>query len=390
MMKILLLAPQPFFEIRGTPINVRLVATALSEIGYSVDLLVYPHGNNVHIANTCILRIPKVPGLPKAPIGPSKTKLIYDVVMFFHASLLLIRKKYCVIHAVEESALMAWILSKLFRIPYIFDMDSHMSEQLKTSKFIKTTFLLNLAKHIENAAFKSASAIITVCPHLTAVAKTVTEPRKVFQIEDIPMEFPSPPNDMTVTSLRNELGITSNDMVILYTGNLEAYQGIDLILESAMQVATENSNSKFVIVGGEDEQIGKYIAKRDQLGLEEKVLFTGTKPLEHMPVFHDLADILLSPRIQGENTPLKLYTYLKTGKPIVATDLPTHTQLLNKNIAVLAKAEKVEYASAILLLLSNKELRTEIGRKGREFVEDQFNYQKFKHKLGQVYKTIAT
>ncbi len=73
-MKILFIAPQPFFEVRGTPINVKLLVTALSELGHSVDLLVYPHGEYVSIPNVTVKRVAKIPGLGKAPIGPSKAK----------------------------------------------------------------------------------------------------------------------------------------------------------------------------------------------------------------------------------------------------------------------------------------------------------------------------
>ena len=61
-----------------------------------------------------------------------------------------------------------------------------------------------------------------------------------------------------------------------------------------------------------------------------RAIFTGYQPAREMPAFVAASDILASPRIAGTNTPLKIYSYLRSGKPIVATDLLTHTQVLDR------------------------------------------------------------
>ncbi len=155
-----------------------------------------------------------------------------------------------------------------------------------------------------------------------------------------------------------------------------------------MEVIQWAPEAVFVIVGGGTGQALAYAREAETLGMAQNVRITGPRPLEWMPVFHDMADILLSPRIEGTNTPLKIYTYLKTGKPVVATDLPTHTQLLNRDIAALAKPEKMEYSSAILILLKDAALRGKIGSAGKEFVERGYNYRIFKDKIESVYKNL--
>ena len=65
------------------------------------------------------------------------------------------------------------------------------------------------------------------------------------------------------------------------------------------------------------------------------------------------ADLLVSPRIRGTNTPLKIYSYLRSGKPIVATNLLTHTQVLTPEIAVLVEPTPERFAAAILELIEN-------------------------------------
>ena len=387
-MKILLLAPQPFFEVRGTPINVRLMANALSEMGHQVDLMVYPHGQDISITNVAIRRILKIPGLPKAPIGPSITKIINDAVMLPQAAWALAARRYDAIHGVEEAGIMAWMLAKAFRVPYIFDMDSHMTDQLRYSGFLGNRLVLGVVERLEAAAIRGAASVITVCPYLTDVAKKYTSPEKVHQIEDIPQQFPPPPDGMTPASLRAELDIPPGAKVILYTGNLEKYQGVDLALEAMEEVVKSINDVALVAAGGSAGQVEGYRAKARGMGLEEHVFFTGSRPLAHMPAFHDMADILLSPRLGGTNTPLKVYTYLATGKPLVATDLPTHTQLLTNRTALLAKPEKMEYSAAILLLLKDESLSKELGLRGRLFVEKGFNHESFRKKMESAYMAV--
>ncbi|MDH5638090.1 MAG: glycosyltransferase family 4 protein [Nitrospinota bacterium] len=387
-MKVLLLSPQPFFEVRGTPINVRLMAESLAGLGHQVDILAYPFGEDVAIPNVTIHRVTKIPGLPKAPIGPSLVKIINDMLMAPKAAWMLAFGRYDVIHGVEEAGIMAWALAKIFRVPYIFDMDSHMTDQLRYSGFLGNRMVLTMTERLESAAIAGAASVITVCPYLTDIAKRYTNPEKVHQVEDIPQMFPSPPEELTPVSLRAELDIPHDAPVILYTGNLEKYQGVDLALEAAVEVIKTHPDAKFVIAGGNAGRVESYRAMARRLGVDQAMVFTGSRPLSHMPVFHEMADILLSPRLGGTNTPLKIYTYLATGKPVVATDLPTHTQLLTKEVAMLAKPEKMEYASALVLLLRDKTLREKIGHYGQRFVEENYNHASFRRKMESAYEAV--
>ncbi len=387
-MRILFLAPQPFFEARGTPINVRNVVTALSGLGHDVDLLVYPHGEDVQIPRISIHRVARIPGLKKAPIGPSKEKLVYDALMFVHASWLMLTRRYDAVHAVEDAAFIAWPLCALFRTPFVFDMDSVMSDQLRYSGFIGDGALFKLFEWMETSALKSAKVVITVCQSLTEAAKLRVPAEKIHQVEDIPIEPPPPPDGYTTARLEKELGIGSGRLTAVYTGNLESYQGADLLIESAVEVVKREPLAVFVIVGGAEADVEKYRRKAETLGIAGSVIFTGHKGPEWMQLYYDMADVLLSPRVKGTNTPLKIYTYLKTGKPVVATDLPTHTQVLNGEIAVLAKPEKMAYSEGILLLLKDKGLRERLGGCGKDFVEKNFNREMFDKKMASAYENL--
>ena len=135
-MNILIIAPQPFYSDRGTPMNVRLICQVLGEAGHLVDLLVFPTGRDVSLKNVRIIRPPNIFRVSSIPIGPSPTKLVFDMLLAAFALFLCITKRYDVIHGIEEGGFLAVILSRLFGKASIFDMDSCISEQLEYSEYI--------------------------------------------------------------------------------------------------------------------------------------------------------------------------------------------------------------------------------------------------------------
>ena len=77
-MKILMIAPEPFFESRGTPFSEYFRIKALTELGHQIDLATYPIGKDIEMAGLSIHRSLPVPGIRKVKIGPSIGKLILD------------------------------------------------------------------------------------------------------------------------------------------------------------------------------------------------------------------------------------------------------------------------------------------------------------------------
>ena len=80
-MRVLVIAPHPFFEERGTPIAVRAVLESLSELGHELHVLTYHIGQEVQIPNCHVHRIPRIPGVADVPPGLSFKKLLCDAVL---------------------------------------------------------------------------------------------------------------------------------------------------------------------------------------------------------------------------------------------------------------------------------------------------------------------
>jgi glycosyltransferase involved in cell wall biosynthesis len=183
--------------------------------------------------------------------------------------------------------------------------------------------------------------------------------------------------------MKSELGI--DGLLLMYVGNLEPYQGIELLLESFALVLKKTEKADLVIIGGQVADIHHYQKKARHLGIQWKVHFCGPRPLERLGEYLAEADILISPRITGNNTPMKLYSYLHSGRAIVATDLPTHTQLLDRRIAVLAEPSPEPFSEAMLRLIEDANLRRTLGWAGKKMVEEQYSYDVFRGKLKELF-----
>lgn len=188
--------------------------------------------------------------------------------------------------------------------------------------------------------------------------------------------------------MKQNLGLRGS--LVLYVGNLERYQGIDLLLNSFALVSEQDSDVDLVIIGGEEQDIVRYTEMATVLKIHSRVHFLGPKPVEELATYLAEADILVSPRISGQNTPMKVYSYLGSGVPVVATNLITHTQVMDDRVAELVDPTPEGFSSGILRLLGNGGLRQELGLAARELIEAQFSFRAFSHKVNQLYDWVKT
>ena len=386
-MRILLIAPQPFFAQRGTPINVRQMAQTLSEAGHEVHLATYPMGEAVEMPNLVIHRAWPLPGIRTVPIGFSLRKIALDGMLALRVWALLAGRRFDVVHAVEESVFFALPPARLRRIPVIYDLDSWMSDQLAYGGRVKSPAILGFLRRIERAALVRSRLAITVSASLSDAVRAMHPEMLVAQIEDCPLdEALRPPDAARVASLRERFGIGTR-RAIVYTGNLESYQGIELLLPAFARVASAREEPVLVLVGGSPAQIDAVRARVAALGIAaDRVVLTGQRPAEEMPEWMAMGSILVSPRLHGGNTPLKLFSYMWSGIPIVATNLSTHTQVLDSSCAMLCEPVPEAMADAILAVLDDPRHFASLGATARARVARDYSREAFGRKLLAAYE----
>lgn len=396
-MKLLFLAPQPFFQERGTPIAVKLALEALAarlvEVTHektSIDLLVYREGEDVTIPGVTVHRVSSPQWLKGIRPGISCKKLLVDLLFLTHTFYLLFKarhEQYKVIHAVEESVFIAWMAKILFKIPYVYDMDSSLAMQL-TEKWWWLSPVSSLLNFFERLVIRSASAVAPVCDALEALAHKHGASHTTM-LRDVSLLPHASHTTEDQPDLRNELRLTEDQPLVLYVGNLESYQGIDLLLESFQLACSHPSAPHLAIIGGNEESIVFYRKRAAELGCQAQVTFTGPRPVSTLKALLHSADIVVSPRIKGNNTPMKLYSYLHCGRALLATDLPTHTQVVDGTVAILAAPTPRTFAEGMILLLSDPGLRREIGERARVRAEKLYTVEAFEKQLLSLYSHLG-
>ena len=100
------------------------------------------------------------------------------------------------------------------------------------------------------------------------------------------------------------------------------------------------------------------------------------------------ATIAVSPRLDGTSVPLKVYTYLSSDKPIVATNIIAHRQILEGDMAMLTPPNAKDFAQGILKLLGDSELRSKLASRAKAFVEENYSIDSYQEKLKSVYQSL--
>lgn len=390
-MRILVLAPHPFFQARGTPLAVRNVLEFLSSRGHQLDLLTFHEGENVDIPNCRIHRIPRLFGIRNIRAGFSIKKVVCDVFMFAKCFRMVRRNRYDLIHAVEESAFIAAAMQGLTGIPYVYDMDSSLAEQL-VEAYPALQFAFPVLRRCERLAVRQSMGVLTVCAALEDVAQRHAPDKPIGRVEDITLLGPAMAHLGNGQSADPVLPaeVNAKAPVAMYVGNLEPYQGIGLMLEGFRHTLIRVPEAHLVIVGGLDEDITRYRRRAQQLGILSRVHFLGPKPIASLDALLRRADVLVSPRVRGLNTPMKIYSYLDSGSPVLATRLRTHTQILNDHTAYLVAPNPEALGDGLAVLLTDPALRDRLAKQAKAYVQQEFTIEAAHRKLGSFYSMMES
>lgn len=387
-MKILMIAPQPFFQPRGTPISVLHRLNTLSKLGHEIDLVTYHLGQTIPFEKVTYYRIPHIPFIKKIKVGPSKTKIIVDFFVIAKVLKLLMKNKYDVIHSHEEAGFLgAWFANK-FGIMHLYDMHSSLPQQLTNFKFTKLKILINRFENLERRTIEKSDALITICPELFNYVNQLYPEKKQVLIENVADNSSVfGESKMEDLNIREKYQLDSKT-ILLYAGTFEPYQGLDLLIESSKTVIAKHKNVTFALVGGNPEQVKYYqqIVKNNQMN--DYFVFTGQVKPDMVPKFLDVADILVTPRIEGNNTPLKIYSYLRSGKPIVATNHITHTQVLNNEVAVLTDCNADAFAEGLIKIIEDEKLRQGIAKNAKALAEEKYSHEVYLEKTRNIYNFL--
>jgi glycosyltransferase involved in cell wall biosynthesis len=372
-----MIAPEPFFEPRGTPFSQFHRIRALTDLGHQVDLVTYPFGQDVRMPGLRLFRCLRPPFMRGIRIGPSLAKIPLDALLALSVVRRALTRRYDAVHSHEEGGLIGVALAALLRVPHLYDMHSSLPQQLSNFAFSRSRTIRGTFLAIERLVIRRSRVVIVICPALEETVRKIDPRARTVLIENAPGSAEDHATPEQAAAVRRQFGLTGAAPLVLYTGTFEAYQGLDVLYEAMGIVRAERPDARLLLAGGTPDQLARARAQVRAAGVEDAVIFAGERPASAMPAYLLAADVLVSPRSRGTNTPLKIYQYLRSGKPIVATRLLTHTQVLTDRTAMLTGVSAREFAAGILGVLSDPDRAMQLGACAHELAETKYSYDAY-------------
>jgi len=272
--------------------------------------------------------------------------------------------------------------AKQHGIPYVLQAHGSVPTFIQKGK-LKSVFDVIWGHHI----LKYASRLIALTPDEVEQYKSVGISEDKIEIilngvdvsafEDLPQRG----------HFRANYGLRDSQKIILYVGRIYRLKGLDLLANAFADILRNSSEVKLVIVGPDDGflQAQKKLIK--ELGIEEKVLFTG--PLfgrDKLEAYID-ADVFVLPSI-FETFPVAVLEACACGLPVVVTDKCGIADIINDQVGFVVPYDSNQLSDAILRMLTNDEIRQQFGEKGKVLVREKFDWSQIVKQLEDIYHAV--
>lgn len=383
--RVLLVTPQPFFEERGTPIAVAMVSRALVESGFDVEVLAFPIGSDPQIRGVKVRRCGNPFGFRNVRVGFSLRKALLDVSLLRSFDRLMASRRYALVHAVEEAAWLAAMVCPRRGVPFIYDMASSIPEQLVEHRVLGNAPAQRMLRGVERRVVERADHVVCsggLGAHVKNISRRVPTTEWRFPI----LQETASPSQARRLRERHDIG--RGDRVLLYTGNFSSYQGIDLLVEGFMHAAAADPQLLLVCVGASDQGQIEALKSKLPAALHARVRLLTRQPRSMMPAWYEAADCLVSLRTLGDNIPLKVFEYMATRRPIVASRGPAHEPLLNEGRAFLCDPDPDDVARTIHRVFADPVHARRVAETAAVHAERNFSWSRFRQLVSGVYARV--
>jgi len=396
-MRVLYITLENLSLHKGSVVHVKEVIDGLKKRGHQVGLigsawtkLENPdHFYNIHPNKLALFKYFSI---------KKKSYFISSLLLFLY--LFKILRQYDTIYARDfHTVIIALIPRVLFNKKLVFEINGLASEEQRLKNHSPLNSILAAAiQKAEKIATKYSDRIVSVTPQIATYLTQYfhCQPDKVKVIGNgVNTKRFHPIYDETSLWIeRKRLGITKEDIVIVFVGNLAPWQGVNILIESAFQLLVNNENLKFLIVG--EGFLRDFLEKRvSDSKYEKKFIFTGMIQYEDIPVLINLADICVAPFISRRNrttgvSPIKVFEYMACGKPVISSRIEGLEFIEEEGAGRLIEPEDVTgLEKALYDLIKDLQKRMGMGQKGLQIARERFSWESMVIKIEEVLKGLA-
>lgn len=387
-----MVAACPFPANHGTPGAIRELCVALAQKGHEVHVVTYPIGDEIDIPGVHIHRVPRMPmGSDSVKIGPSWQRLVHDAGLV--PKLISVIRKYDidVIHAHNYEATIAGAMAKLAtKRPLVYNGINSMADELPTYGLKPASFVRAAGAWLDRWVPRTADALLLLSDELKDYLETVGIPRERMVV--------IPPGIMTDAfsrgdgaKVRARHGIAPDDPVVMYTGALERFQRLDLLLRAMPQVSSRHPRATFMLVNNipNPDAREELLSLARENGTADRLHIVESVPFRELADYLAAADVAVVPRPTCPGFPIKLLNYMAAGKAIVSYE-GSAKSICHGYDGYVAKNESIEdLAAGISLLLADPELRTTLGRRARESLAGVYDWDTIASGIVCLYEQLG-
>lgn len=386
-LRVLMIAPTPYFSDRGCHVRIYEEARALTQLGHEVCIVTYHLGRDM--PGVRVVRIPNIPWYSKLEAGPSWHKPYLDLLLLWKALVEVRSFRPHLIHAhLHEGALTGSVLKFLFRIPLLFDYQgSLVGESLNHGFFQETSLLMKLFKGLEQFIDRRADHIITSSEkgRQELLCDWGIAPEKVTSLMDgVDTDVFRP---YRRTEARRGLGISDDVKLVVFLGLFNSYQGVDLLLDVISLVKSKASDIRFLLMGFPDRE---YQTKAHEMGIDDIVSFTGRVPYDRAPLYLSAGDLAVSPKLALTEANGKLFNYISCGLPTVVFENQINREILGDDGIYVEHGNAQAFADAIMETLRNGESRDVLSTRVRDRAIQLHSWTARSQQLLSVYQAMVT
>lgn len=305
-----------------------------------------------------------------------------------------IKSRVSIIHAASNhvTALPALIAARRLGIPFIYEVRGlwEITEaSLKNSWDQSERY--DLAVQLEKAVANNSDGILAITPQVAEVLVSRGAERERISIlpNAVDSDEFSPLGAHTAT--REKLGIPEDALVVGYAGSLVSYEGLEDLIEAASLVLSRREDIRFVVVG-DGSDLNSLRDRATDLGIADAVIFTGRVSPSEVSHYISIFDLMPCPRRSVTITelvpPLKPMEAMASGKAVILSDVAPLRDIAGEDAdrAVLFEAGNVEeLAHKILELAADQQLRTDLGRRARQWIVKARTWTSVSEKARRTY-----
>jgi len=385
-LRIGMVAACPYPTTQGTQVYIRDMVRALVARGHVVHLVVYGHGEDLEPCGAILHRTPALPGYRKLRSGPDLHKPLLDALLVAPLLRLARAGQIDVIHAHNyEAPLAAYLVRALCGVPVLYNAHNLMGDELH--RYFSGPVAQALARRLAGLLDREIPRRADRCLAISAQAVSALVELGVGE-EDIDFLPPAVHWDQFEDS-RAHPGREVQRPTVVYAGNPDRYQDLDVLLRAMHQVTQRLPGARLLLVSGAEPR--EALQTASELGLAPAsvdVLVTSCWSEVRRAMAE--AQVAALPRGLCRGFPVKLLNYQALGLPVVACAGSAHGLDDETSAIVVADGDYRAFAEALLRLLADPERRDRMGRAARSSVRERHTWDRRIGQLEMVYqRTMA-